>query len=227
VIRSIRACQCLWGPMGVLGGRMPQGSLVVRRGRAGGGAAGRRQERAAGGRAAGPEGRLDRVEKVLPRPLRVGRSARRYGRSMTHDTPLPGAVGPLCAWCGSPVEQPATGRRREYCRRSCRQRAYEDRRLREAQREAVVAALAKAALRAPVSSRDNRPHQPVSTRDESVTLPDPPAIRPVVVPVAEVPALTKPRPSMPRDRGPLVSFRSLAEHEQTRLFGGDQGQPDA
>ncbi|GAA3519062.1 hypothetical protein [Dietzia aurantiaca] len=33
-----------------------------------------------------------------------------------------------CAWCGRPVDEGSTGRRRRYCRRSCRQRAYEQRR---------------------------------------------------------------------------------------------------
>lgn len=33
-----------------------------------------------------------------------------------------------CAWCGRPVNEGGTGRRRRYCRRSCRQRAYEQRR---------------------------------------------------------------------------------------------------
>lgn len=33
-----------------------------------------------------------------------------------------------CPWCGRPVEQPdGPGRRRRYCGRSCRQRAYEQR----------------------------------------------------------------------------------------------------
>ena len=32
-----------------------------------------------------------------------------------------------CAWCGRPVDEGGTGRRRRYCRRSCRQRAYEQR----------------------------------------------------------------------------------------------------
>ncbi|MDV8000185.1 hypothetical protein R4P08_02880 [Rhodococcus sp. IEGM 1408] len=32
-----------------------------------------------------------------------------------------------CAWCGRPVTEGDTGRRRRYCRRSCRQRAYEQR----------------------------------------------------------------------------------------------------
>ncbi|QDQ97352.1 hypothetical protein [Tomitella fengzijianii] len=32
-----------------------------------------------------------------------------------------------CAWCGRPVAEVSTGRRRRYCRQSCRQRAYEQR----------------------------------------------------------------------------------------------------
>ncbi|MEU4165150.1 hypothetical protein AB0E94_52790, partial [Actinoplanes sp. NPDC026670] len=36
-----------------------------------------------------------------------------------------------CGWCGNAIVQPTTGRRRRYCDRSCRQRAYE---LRTAQR---------------------------------------------------------------------------------------------
>ncbi len=32
-----------------------------------------------------------------------------------------------CPWCGRPVPESGTGRRRRYCRRSCRQRAYEQR----------------------------------------------------------------------------------------------------
>jgi hypothetical protein len=44
---------------------------------------------------------------------------------------------PGCAWCGHPLpaaRAPAAGRPRRYCRRSCRQRAYEARR-RLAERE--------------------------------------------------------------------------------------------
>jgi hypothetical protein len=32
-----------------------------------------------------------------------------------------------CRWCGRDVSDAALGRRRQYCRRSCRQRAYEQR----------------------------------------------------------------------------------------------------
>jgi len=67
-----------------------------------------------------------------------------YGRRMA-DTPRIGPRGePLCAWCGGEIPQPATGRRREYCRRSCRQRAYEERRTQERIRERLRAATAPA-----------------------------------------------------------------------------------
>lgn len=32
-----------------------------------------------------------------------------------------------CRWCGREVADPGMGRRRQYCRQSCRQRAYEHR----------------------------------------------------------------------------------------------------
>jgi|GEM_PF-191676 len=53
----------------------------------------------------------------------VGRGAGAVtgGRAAGGDTP--------CAWCGRPVgSDTGTGRRRRYCRHSCRQRAYEQRR---------------------------------------------------------------------------------------------------
>ena len=46
------------------------------------------------------------------------------------EEPVEEREGVACPWCGRPVERPprATGRPRTYCRRSCRQRAYEARR---------------------------------------------------------------------------------------------------
>jgi len=36
---------------------------------------------------------------------------------------------PRCRWCGRPIDDPATtGRPKEFCKRSCRQRDYESRR---------------------------------------------------------------------------------------------------
>ncbi|NUS11602.1 MAG: hypothetical protein HOY69_09415 [Streptomyces sp.] len=78
-----------------------------------------------------------------------------------------------CAWCGATFRPGTIGRAAVYCRRSCRQRAYEARR--EAQR--IEYALAMAAAD---SSRDERPGRSDSTRDETEsgqppapTLPDP------------------------------------------------------
>jgi hypothetical protein len=64
-----------------------------------------------------------------------------------------------CAWCGANFRPGTIGRAAVYCRRSCRQRAYEARR--EAQR--IALALAVAAVD---SSRD-RAGRPDSTRDET------------------------------------------------------------
>lgn len=42
---------------------------------------------------------------------------------MTERDPRPAT----CLWCGRPVAEVGAGRRRRYCRQSCRQRAYEQR----------------------------------------------------------------------------------------------------
>lgn len=52
---------------------------------------------------------------ILPAPARAGR----IGRVSTRPRP--------CRWCGRSIAQEPTGRPRLYCRRSCRQRAYEQR----------------------------------------------------------------------------------------------------
>ncbi|WP_369233828.1 hypothetical protein AB5J56_18350 [Streptomyces sp. R21] len=64
-----------------------------------------------------------------------------------HDTPRDAEGSKLCAWCGEPIQQTGVGRSKDYCRRSCRQRAYEARR----QREIVVAAVASAVVRRDLS----------------------------------------------------------------------------
>lgn len=46
-----------------------------------------------------------------------------------------------CAWCGGPINQPPVGRLRDFCRRHCRQRAYEARREQLRIVEAVDAAM--------------------------------------------------------------------------------------
>ncbi|MET9957303.1 hypothetical protein ABZ135_37905 [Streptomyces sp. NPDC006339] len=105
-----------------------------------------------------------------------------------YDTPRDGSGAKLCAWCGSPVEQPATGRSRDYCRRSCRQRAYEERQVAKRIAEAVDARH--------VSSRDEqRAPAPESTRDETVR-PRPEKKKPQVVAPARPPA-PRPTPTVP------------------------------
>ncbi|MFF3959810.1 hypothetical protein ACFYY1_42640 [Streptomyces sp. NPDC001890] len=78
----------------------------------------------------------------------------------THEAPQEGEK--LCAWCGTAIQQPGIGRSRDYCRRSCRQRAYEARK----QREVVVAAVAAAIARRD-SSRVDSGGADGSSRDES------------------------------------------------------------
>jgi hypothetical protein len=100
------------------------------------------------------------------------------------DTPRAADGAKLCAWCGGPVKQSGVGRSRDYCRRSCRQRAYEARK----QREAVVAAVASAVARRDSSRVEIRSPND-SSRDETVRtvrpqVPAPPA--PPVVPAAPV-----------------------------------------
>ncbi|GED97977.1 hypothetical protein [Gordonia crocea] len=48
---------------------------------------------------------------------------------MTADTQRRRDRQVACAWCGREIEDSTLGRRRKYCRQSCRQRAYEQRTL--------------------------------------------------------------------------------------------------
>lgn len=64
-----------------------------------------------------------------------------------------------CEWCGGDVEQPATGRRRLYCRRTCRELAYRERKTRRRIEEALEA-------QRTVSSTDT-PAAPVASVDET------------------------------------------------------------
>ncbi|PVC76930.1 hypothetical protein [Streptomyces sp. CS131] len=76
----------------------------------------------------------------------------------------------LCAWCGTEFRQSGVGRTRDYCRRSCRQRAYEDRKTAAATREAVVVAVAAVMARGQqrtVSSRDTSGAAAQPSRDET------------------------------------------------------------
>ena len=81
---------------------------------------------------------------------------------MKHDTPRDAEGAKLCAWCGEPIRQSGVGRSRDYCRRSCRQRAYEAR----VQREAVVTAVASAIARRDSSRVESRTPA-IPSRDET------------------------------------------------------------
>ncbi|MEX3213608.1 hypothetical protein CQR58_049450, partial [Streptomyces acidiscabies] len=79
-----------------------------------------------------------------------------------NDTPRDADGAKLCAWCGEPIRQSGVGRSKDYCRRSCRQRAYEARK----QREVVVAAVAAAVVRRDSSRVESRKPND-SSRDET------------------------------------------------------------
>jgi len=85
---------------------------------------------------------------------------------MKDDTPRDAGGAKGCAWCGEPIRQSGVGRSRDYCRRSCRQRAYEARK----QREIVVAAVASAVARRD-SSRDESRGLSVPSRDGTKSVP--------------------------------------------------------
>src|SRR4051794_20218112 len=82
---------------------------------------------------------------------------------MSTETPRDTAGAKLCAWCGEAIRQSGIGRSKDYCRRSCRQRAYEARK----QREAIVAALASAVVRRDSSRVETRKPDD-SSRDELI-----------------------------------------------------------
>lgn len=146
---------------------------------------------------------------------------------MKHETPRDVDGAKLCAWCGETIRQSGVGRSRDYCRRSCRQRAYEARK----NREAVVAAVAAAVARSrPDSTRDERPEPDDSTRDETQPQVNPP-IPPPAVPASTRPAVPPARQTMPtpdmskpkRERGSLFPpFRG--KPRQSSLF--DDQEPD-
>ncbi|MDX2872135.1 hypothetical protein PV443_44595 [Streptomyces scabiei] len=109
------------------------------------------------------------------------------------DTPRTADGAKLCAWCGGEIRQSGIGRSKDYCRRSCRQRAYEARK----QREVVVAAVAAAIVRRD-SSRDATRKPNDSSRDESVRAGRAPVPAPAAPPVPqETPAAVPPAPADP------------------------------
>lgn len=81
-----------------------------------------------------------------------------------NDTPRDAAGAKLCAWCGEPIRQSGVGRSKDYCRRSCRQRAYEQRQV----EKQLVAHRRLWEHMASVSSRDETRIPEDSSRDETV-----------------------------------------------------------
>ncbi|MGH3555285.1 MAG: hypothetical protein ACRDT5_22400, partial [Mycobacterium sp.] len=66
----------------------------------------------------------------------------------------------LCEYCGDPVPKSLGTKPKRYCKRSCRQRAYEVRK----NREAIVTAVAGAIVR-DRTSRDDARTGPATSRD--------------------------------------------------------------
>ncbi|MFI8258906.1 hypothetical protein [Streptomyces filamentosus] len=98
-----------------------------------------------------------------------------------------------CQYCGEPVSQLGTRKPRTYCKRSHRQRAYEARRRKAEIKEAVEKAKREAETAARTRSPRAFPVLPkvdpaVLLRAKAELQPDPPAVRPAVVPVESAPA---------------------------------------
>jgi hypothetical protein len=125
-----------------------------------------------------------------------------------------------CAWCGANFRPGTIGRAAVYCRRSCRQRAYEARR--EAQRIALALAVAAAD-----SSRD-RGGRSDSTRDETESrqapaLPDPGAgwLRSPAEVEAQLRELEARRAAAPLAQRKRRRLAPPPESEAPTLFGPD------
>lgn len=113
-----------------------------------------------------------RVRELPPRIDTGGKMAERRFRDADGNL--------LCDRCHGPIEQPATGRRRLYCGRTCRELAYRVRKQERAIDEAVAAAAA------PVSSVVETPPGPVTSVDETPARPDTSVVetRPLRFPMA-------------------------------------------
>jgi hypothetical protein len=125
------------------------------------------------------------------------------------DTPRDAEGAKLCAWCGDPIRQSGIGRSKDYCRRSCRQRAYEQRQIDKITqnnvrliRHMLTEELAASSVssrdktRTPDdSSRDETRRDPDSSRDE--TKPAGPAPAPAQAAVYEEPEPPEERPMPP------------------------------
>jgi len=140
---------------------------------------------------------------------------------MSTENPRSADGAKLCAWCGGDIKQSGIGRSRDYCRRSCRQRAYEQREVektlqankrlmeREIQRIRAEAASVSSRDGNSISSRDEIRH---SSRDE---------MKPAGQPMVPAPTVPSPLPRAGRRRvGMQTSAMPLP-------FEADAGQPDA
>lgn len=142
------------------------------------------------------------------------------------DTPRDADGAKLCAWCGAEIRQSGIGRSKDYCRRSCRQRAYESRK----QREVVVAAVAAAVVRRD-SSRVETPHPEETSRDETRGVPPEPVPARPVPPQPEpepAPGLFPAAPARQKRRRLLPPPPGTQRAEQVPLlgFGFGSGVPD-
>ena len=86
-----------------------------------------------------------------------------------NDTPGDTDSAKLCAWCGEPVRQSGVGRSKDYCRRSCRQRAYE-------QRQVEKQLAAHRRLWEHTASDSSRDDRAIATRDETIPAGPPPLL---------------------------------------------------
>ncbi|MDX2973811.1 hypothetical protein PWY87_35820 [Kribbella solani] len=76
----------------------------------------------------------------------------------TYESPRDAHGNRLCEYCGDPVPKSLGTKPKRYCKRSCRQRAYEVRK----NREATIAAVAMAVARDRTSRDDGRTGTPTS-----------------------------------------------------------------
>lgn len=158
-----------------------------------------------------------------------------------NDTPRDADGAKLCSWCGAEIRQSGIGRSRDYCRRSCRQRAYEQRRvddITKANARLIRRELTQQFQTSAVSSRDDYPTPHDSSRDETRR----PAIPsrdetgpagPAPVPAQAADAAPPSRPAPPsgarRRRllpAPPGTQRTGAEETQLPLLGFGFGSPE-
>lgn len=125
-----------------------------------------------------------------------------------NDTPRDADGAKLCAWCGRDIQQKGVGRSRDYCRRSCRQRAYEQRKIDEitqANARLIRHELTKE-FAAPISSRDGSGTPKISSRDETRGTVD--SSRDETKPAGPAPGAV-PNPVRPPERGRASRRRVL------------------